>query len=112
MIILVKILLNALALFAAAFLLRPNVQVKDFGRALILAIVLALLNGTIGAFLKFISLPLTILTLGLFSFVINALMIVVADYFMKGFQVRGFWWALVLAVLLSVFNSVLYAIFL
>ena len=112
MIILVKILLNALALFAAAFLLRPNVQVKDFGRALILAIVLALLNGTIGAFLKTISLPLNILTLGFFSFVINALMIVIADYFMKGFQVRGFWWALVLAVLLSVFNSVLYAIFL
>ena len=110
--LLIKILLNALALFAAAYLLRPHVQIKDFGRALILAIVLALLNGTLGTLLKALSLPLSVITLGLFSFVINALMILIADYFLKGFQVRGFLWALVLAVLIGVFNSALYAIFL
>ncbi|MBK7409088.1 MAG: phage holin family protein [Saprospirales bacterium] len=109
---LIKVLLNALALFAAAYLLRPNVQIRDFGRALILAIVLALLNGTLGSVLKVIALPLNVLTLGLFSFVINALMILIADYFLKGFQVKGFWWALVMAVLMSIFNSILYRLFL
>lgn len=109
---LIKVLLNALALFAAAYLLRPNVQIRDFGRALILAIVLAVLNGTLGSVLKVVALPLNILTLGLFSFVINALMILIADYFLKGFQVKGFWWALVMAVLLGVFNSILYRLFL
>ena len=112
MTLLIKILLNALALFAAAYLLRPNVLVKDFGRALILAIVLALLNGTLGVFLKAISMPLNFITLGLFSFVINALMILLADYFLKGFQVKGFLWAFVLALLMGVFNSILYSIFL
>jgi putative membrane protein len=112
MVILIKILLNAVALFAAAYLLRPNVVIKDFGRALILAIVLALLNGTLGAFLNMIALPLNFITLGLFSFVITALMIMIADYFLKGFQVRGFWWAFVMALLMGVFNAILYAVFL
>ncbi|MFZ2898111.1 MAG: phage holin family protein [Saprospiraceae bacterium] len=112
MTIVIKILLNALALFAAAYLLRPNVQVKDFGRAVVLAIVLALLNGSLGKFLNALAIPLNFLTLGLFSFVISALMIMLADYFIKGFQVRGFWWAFVLAVLMGVFNSILYKIFL
>ena len=112
MAILIKILLNALALLAAAYLLRPNVQIKDFGRALILALVLALLNGTLGAFLNLIALPLNFITFGLFSFVITALMILIADYFLKGFQVRGFWWAFVLALLMGLFNAILSAIFL
>ncbi|MCB9283652.1 MAG: phage holin family protein [Lewinellaceae bacterium] len=110
--LLIKILLNAAALFAAAYLLRPNVQVRDFGRAVIIAVVLAILNGTLGAFLKMISFPITILTLGLFSLVINALMIILADYFLKGFQVRNFWWALVLSALLAIFNWLLYSVFL
>jgi len=109
--LLIKILLNALVLFAAAYLLRPHVKILNFGRALVLAIVLAILNGTLGTFLKAISLPFNVITFGLFSFVINALMILIADYFMKGFQVRGFWWALVLAVLVGVFNAALYALF-
>lgn len=112
MVLLIKVLLNAVALFAAAYLLRPNVQIKEFGRAILLAIVLALLNGTLGSILNFLALPLNFLTLGLFSFVITALMIMIADYFMKGFQVRGFWWAFILAILMGVFNSILYKVFL
>lgn len=108
--LLIKILLNALAIFAAAYFLKPKVQIQGFGSAVILAVVLAILNGTLGTILKAISLPLNIITLGLFSFVINALMILVAAYFLKSFTVKGFWPAFIMAILLGVFNWILHGI--
>jgi putative membrane protein len=109
--IIVTILLNAVALFAAAYLLRPNVEVKGFVRAIIVGVVLAILNGTLGAILDAVALPLNFITLGLFSFIIDAIIILIADYFLKGFKVKGFWWAVVLAVLMAIFNSVMHMIF-
>ncbi|MCB0677202.1 MAG: phage holin family protein, partial [Saprospiraceae bacterium] len=95
--LLIKLLLNGLALFAAAYLLRPHVRIDNFVSALITALVLAVLNATLGAILNFLSLPLNFLTLGLFHFVVDALILLLANHLLKGFQIRGFWWALALA---------------
>lgn len=106
-----KMVLNAAALFGATFILR-GVYIKDFTGALILALVLAFLNGTLGALLNFFATPLTWLTLGLFAFVVDAVVLMVADYFMKSFKIKSFIWALALAVVLAVFNGILHFIFL
>jgi putative membrane protein len=74
----------------------------------VLALVLAILNAIVKPILIFITLPITVVTLGLFLFVINALIILLADKLLKGFQVNGFWWALLFSLLLSIVTSVLY----
>ena len=109
--ILIKILLNAVAVFLGAYFLK-GVEVADFTRALIIALLLSVLNATAGALLKFFAFPFRLLTLGLFSFVIDALMILIAAYFLKGFKVKGFLDALLLAIIISIFNALLYAVFL
>ena len=103
---LVQILLNALALLLAANLLK-GVQVKNFVSAIIVAVVLAILNATLGAFMDFISAPLRWLTLGLFAFIVDAIVILVTAKFMKNFRVDGFISAVYLAFALSIFNLLL-----
>jgi putative membrane protein len=91
----VRILLSGLAVFIAAYVL-PGVHVEHFGYALLVAGVLALVNILVKPLLVLFTIPLTLLTLGLFLLVINALMILLVDYFITpGFTVDGFWWALV-----------------
>lgn len=109
---LLKMVLNSAALFAAAYLLKGGVWVKDFSRAVIVALVVAFLNSTLGAILKFLTFPITFLTLGLWGLVINAIVLMVADYFVSGFKVKSFVWAVVLATTLAIFNAILYFIFL
>ncbi len=108
---LIKVLLNALALMAGAYFLK-GVEIEDFTRALIVAVLLALLNATLGSFLDFITTPLRFLTLGLFAFVVDAALLLLVDYFIKGFKIKNFLSAFLLAIILAVMNSVLYAIFL
>ena len=103
---LVQIILNALALLLGASLL-CGVEVKGFGSAVIVALVLALLNATLGAFMDFISAPLRWLTLGLFAFIVDAVVIMLTSHYMKNFRVDGFISAVYLAVALSVFNLIL-----
>lgn len=105
----VKILLNALALLVGGRLLN-GIHLTDFSRAVIVALVLALLNATLGTFLNLLTLPLTLITFGLFGFVVDALVIMAAGYFLKGFTVDGFWPALLLAVLMALFNLVLHSL--
>lgn len=109
--ILLKTLLNGLALMAGAYLLR-GVEVEDFTRAVIAAVLLAVLNATLGAILNWFSWPLRVMTLGLFSFVIDALLIWIAAYFLKGFRVDNFASAFFLAVIVALCNGFLYAVFL
>ncbi|WP_180542216.1 phage holin family protein [Nevskia soli] len=91
---------------AASLLIVANVvsgiQVDTFGAALIAALVYGLISVTLGLLLKLVSLPLIILTLGLFWFVINALMLQLASALVPGFRVRGFFAAFVGALLLSI----------
>lgn len=107
----IKVVINALALMLGAHLLK-GVQVEDFTRAVVIAVVLSLLNATLGSFLDFITTPLRFLTLGLFAFVVDAAMLLLAAYFLKGFRIDTFLSAFLLAIVLSVSNAILYAVFL
>ena len=107
---LVRILLYAIAVLATGYLL-PGVAVASFTAALILALVLSLLNVTLKPLLVILTIPVTFFTLGLFLLVINAVIILVADYFVTGFSVAGFIWALLFSIVLSVINAILNGIF-
>jgi len=80
--------------------------VRGLGTALIAAVVIGLVNSTIGALLKFVTFPLTILTFGLFWLLINALMLKLASLFVPGFEVRGLWPAFWGGLILSLLNMI------
>lgn len=82
-----------------------GVHIADLGTAIIFALVLACLNAVIKPILVFLTLPITIVTLGLFLFVINALIILLAAKLMNGIRIDGFWWALLFSIILSIFSS-------
>jgi len=100
----VRFLLSGLAVLLAAYLL-PGVHVDDYGYALLVAAVLAVANFIVKPILIILTIPITVITLGLFLLVINALMILLVDALVSGFRVDGFWWALAFSLILSVFNS-------
>jgi putative membrane protein len=100
----VKFLLNGLAVVLTAYLL-PGVEVEHYGHALLVALVLSIANVFVKPLLILFTIPLTILSLGLFLLVINALIIMLVDSLVPGFAVDGFWWALAFSLILSVFNS-------
>ena len=102
----IKILLSAFAVIITAYII-PGVHVEDYFVAIILALVFALLNVTLKPILIVFTIPLTVLSLGLFLLVINALIILVADAIVPGFSVDGFWWALLYSVILSIVSSLL-----
>ncbi|MEK7614818.1 MAG: phage holin family protein [Patescibacteria group bacterium] len=97
--ILLRWVLNALALVLVAYLV-PGFLIASFYSALIAALVLGLVNALIRPLLFLLTLPVTIVTLGLFTFVINALMILLASTIVKGFVVSGFVPALLAAIIL------------
>ena len=99
-------ILSALAVWIVAHIV-PGISVSGPTAALIAALVIGLANATIGLLLKIITFPLTILTLGLFWFVINALMLELAAAFVQGFRVRGFVAAFIGAIVLSIVSSLL-----
>ncbi|HUH26884.1 phage holin family protein [Gelidibacter sp.] len=107
--LIIKLLITAVAVVILAKVL-PGVEVAGFTSAIILAIVLAILDAIIKPILVILTLPITILTLGLFLLVINACIILLADKFMGGFNVSGFWVALLFSLLLSFLESVLYSL--
>lgn len=102
----VRFLLTGLAVVLSAYLL-PGVTVDGYGTALLVALVLAIANVIIKPILVVLTIPLTVVTLGLFLLVINAIIILIVDYFVPGFNVDGFWWALLFSLILSLFNSML-----
>jgi putative membrane protein len=99
-------ILNAVALLAVAYLL-PGITVASFGSALIAALVLGLVNMLVKPVLVLLTLPITIVTLGLFLIVINALLFWFVGSVLKGFQVNGFWWAVGGAILYSIISGLL-----
>ncbi|MGK0406901.1 MAG: putative membrane protein [Roseivirga sp.] len=105
--LLIKLIVNTLSVFITAWILGDAVQLDGFGTAILVAIVLALLNVTIKPLLIFFTIPATVFSLGLFLFVINAVVILLADNLIAGFAVRGFWWALLFSLVMSFVNSVL-----
>ncbi len=101
--------LSAVAVWIMAQVV-PGIHVNGAVAALIAALAIGFINATIGAILKIITFPLTLLTLGVFWFVINALMLELASAVVSGFQVRGFFAAFVGAIVLSVVNLLLKSI--
>ncbi len=108
--LILSILINALAVYITAELL-GGVTVDGFSAAIITAIVLGLVNWTVRPILTFLTLPITVMTLGLFLLVINGLMVLLADYLLTGFAVANIWWALGFLLLLSIFNGILSSLF-
>jgi putative membrane protein len=101
-------LLSAVSLLIVAYFIK-GFHISGFGSALIAAVVIGLANGTIGFVLKIITFPLTILTLGLFWWVINALMLKIAAAVVPGFKINGFFPAFIGALLLSIVHLLLRA---
>ena len=100
----IRLLITAAVAYGLSMIL-SGVHIPDFKDALIFAIVLALLNVFVKPLLVILTLPVSIVTLGLFLFVINALIILLADKLMDGLTVDGFWWALIFSLILSVVSS-------
>lgn len=102
----VKVLVTALAVMLAAYIL-PGVEIIDTKTAIIVAVVLALLNTFVKPVLIVLTIPITIVTLGLFLLVINIIIIKIADGLIDGFTVDGWFWALVFSLVVSLIASVL-----
>ncbi|WP_048907884.1 phage holin family protein [Pedobacter sp. V48] len=107
--LIVEILLMGLAVFLGARIV-PGVHVDGYGSAIIAAILIALANSTIGLILRLFTFPINFLTLGLMSFVITVLMILLVDYLMAGFNTTGFWAAALLAIVIALIKAIFGAI--
>ncbi len=101
---LIKILVCSVNVFVLAYIL-PGVEIVSFFTAIVVAVVLSLLDAFVKPLLVLFTLPATILTLGLFLFVINAFIIIIADKFIDGIRIDGFFWALLFSLILSIFSA-------
>lgn len=108
--IIIRILVTAFIVVALSNFL-PGSHIDNYVTGIWVAIVLGLINLTIKPLLIILTLPVTILTFGLFLLVINALLILLSSRLVSGFYVEGFWWAFLFSLLLSLFQSVLFAVF-
>jgi putative membrane protein len=106
----IKILLTAVAVFVASYFL-DGVHIDTIQTTVIVALVLALLNTFVRPILVFFTLPITIVTLGLFLLIINIIIIKLADYFVPGFKVDGWLDALLFSLIVSVVAWILDALF-
>jgi putative membrane protein len=102
--LIVRLLVNALIVFGLAWAL-PGIHVDSFWTALVVSVILGLLNVFLKPLLIIFTIPVTILTLGLFLLVINAVIILLAGALIDNFIVDNFWWALLFSVLMSALNS-------
>ena len=102
--LLLRFFLSGVAVMLTAYLL-PGVHVTDYWAALLVAALVSFSNIFIRPLLIVFTIPITILTLGLFLLVINALIVLGVDHFVDDFRVDGFWWALGFSLILSLFNS-------
>jgi len=103
---LIRILVIAAVSFGLARVLN-GIHVDSFWTALIFAVVLAVLNIFVKPILILLTLPVTLITLGLFLFVINALVVLLASKFVNGFSIDNFWWGLLFSLILSLLTSIL-----
>lgn len=107
--LLIRILLSTIAVLVADLLL-SGVSAPDLKTGILVAVVLGVLNAVVRPIIVLLTLPVTVLTLGLFVLVINAAMVLLAARIVPGFQVAGFWWALAFSVVMWAVQSVLMAI--
>ena len=103
------LIINTISIFAVSYIL-PGIEVGSVGTALVVAVVMALLNVTLKPFLIVITIPLTVITFGLFLLVVNVIVLYAAAALIDDFQIAGFWWALLFSLLVSLVNGVLFGI--
>src|SRR5215510_11358871 len=103
---LVRVLVIAAVSFGLSHILR-GVNIDTFWTALVFAIVLAILNMFVKPLIILLTLPVTIITLGLFLFIIDALVVLLASRFVDGIHVAGIWWALLFSLILSALTSII-----
>ncbi|MGF1923936.1 MAG: phage holin family protein [Bacteroidia bacterium] len=104
--LIIEILLMGLALLIGAYVI-PGVQVDGYLSAIIAAVLIAVANATIGLILRIFTFPLNVLTLGLISFIITVLMVLLVDNLMDGFNTTGFFAAAILAIVVALIKMVL-----
>lgn len=107
--LIIRWIVNAIALYIVTRIL-PGIQLADFGSALVAVLIIGLVNALIKPILLLLTLPITILTFGLFALVINALLFMLAGNITPGFQVDGFGTALIGSILLSVITTILHSL--
>jgi putative membrane protein len=105
--LLLRILITSILVMVISYLMK-GVVVDEFSTALVVAIVLGLLNFFVKPVLVLLTLPVTVFTLGLFLLVINAIIILMCDHFVDGFDVNGFWTAFFFSIILSLSQSLVY----
>jgi putative membrane protein len=106
---LLNLLLSGLSVFLSARII-PGVMIDGYGTSIVVAVILALVNAVIKPLLVILTLPINVLTLGLFSLVINAVVILIVDAMVSGFSVDGFLTALLFSLVLSIVSAILYSI--
>lgn len=105
---LVNLLLTAVAVYVLSKVLDPHITINSFTTAIVFALVLAVLNVIVKPLLIILTLPVTIVTLGLFLLIINIFIIKLADFFVSGIYVDGWLWALIFGFLLSLLSTLLH----
>ena len=98
-------IISALAVIVTAYIL-PGVHVAGFTAALIAALVLGFVNAFVKPILKVVTFPLSVLTLGIFSLILNVLLVMLVAKIVPGFTIDGFWWAALFAIVLSIISSI------
>jgi len=107
--LLINWMITTVAILITAYFL-PGVMVRNLTAAVVTALVLGLINAIIRPILIVLTLPLTIVTLGLFIFILNALLVLLTGAIVPGFDVRNFWWALLFSLVFSVVSFILHRV--
>ena len=101
-----NIIVTAVAVLIVSHLL-PGVKVDEFTTSLLVALVLAFMNAIVKPILTILTIPITLLSMGLYLIVINGIIIILTDRLIDGFEVRNFWWALLFSFILSITTGIL-----
>lgn len=107
--IIINLLISSLAVFISGYIL-PGIKIENFTTAVVVAIVLGIVNLLIKPFFIILTLPVTILTLGIFALFINAIMILIVSAIVPGFKVQSLFWAFIFGVVLSIVSSFLHSL--
>ncbi|MEO8861392.1 MAG: phage holin family protein [Ginsengibacter sp.] len=100
-----RLLITAAVAYGLSLILTPHIRIDSFVTAIIFSLVLAFLNAIVKPILVILTLPITIITLGIFLLVINVLMIILAGKLVSGIHIAGFLWAFIFGILLSLISS-------
>jgi len=103
----IRLLVTAAVAYGLSMMLKPHIMIDSYSTSLIFVLVLGILNAIVRPLLIILTLPITVITLGIFLLVINVLMVILAGKFVSGIHIDGFLWAFIFGILLSFLSSTL-----